>query len=189
MGLWAGIQDPQPGALLPTDLSKQIGHPVGSIGGLRSPALQTWSVGPRRRAVLLRTAGWLAKEGPTPFFTRFPCLPPRPAATAGVAGGCHRVAQEVSGLRAAPTEISLSCRFAFSDTPRPVDITQHSHPKSPQPYSQSPGLPVGRQIPLEGTKRGCPKGPEVAWRAVRLPGLARPLHVQQPRGTAAVAWR
>lgn len=47
------------------------------------------------------------------------------------------------GLRAASTVISLGFQSAFRDTPRPVDITQHNHPKYPQSYSQSPRSACG----------------------------------------------
>lgn len=47
------------------------------------------------------------------------------------------------GLRAASAVISLGFQSAFRDTPRPVDITQHNHPKYPQSYSQSPRSACG----------------------------------------------
>lgn len=55
--------------------------------------------------------------GGEPFLLSLPSVPPSRAAVADVAGTCHRVAREVSGLRVPPTEISLGSQSASWDIP------------------------------------------------------------------------
>lgn len=62
------------------------------------------------------------------------------------------------GLRAASTVISLGFQSAFRDTPRPVDITQHNHPKYPQSYSQSPRSACGVTGSLGTDQTWLPQG-------------------------------